>query len=408
MKTFNFEPDSTIEIQLELGRAGIAEKRGREELSMLFEALKILTEFESREILFDRLFGILRKPICFEDAFILTSATDSAEKMKVAYATSPRFREGEFTRGPLFSRLAAGLPLAVFDISAVDEWKSHSEEFTTGIRSALHIPIKNQNLTAILVCTHSETGFFGRKDYEISRKFSVLLTQALANLEYTSALEREIAERKRTEGLLAEQQVQFFQASKMAALGEMAGGIAHEVNNPLAIIRGTAEQLEEMVEESNFDRVQISKYTKTIVRTVTRIADIISGLRSFSRDGTHDPFLLVSVRTMIENVLSLCRQSLVDAGIQVICEYPVDDLRVECRSTQIEQVFLNLIGNARDAIREEFRAKIFQPFFTTKGIGKGTGLGLSISKGLIELHHGKIELDSSHLNTTFRISLPRK
>jgi C4-dicarboxylate-specific signal transduction histidine kinase len=429
--------ESIQEIQLELERAEIGERRAQGELTMLFEALQIINEFGSRHILFSRLLDIFKKAVRFEEAFILASDISNSEELVVVFATNVEMASLRFPRGPFFTRLRTRGPVSAFEVGEIDEWKAWPNDSRIRVRSALHIPIQNENRPAILVCTHSKPGFFGRGDFEISRKFSVLLSQALANLDYTSALEQEISERKRTEKLLAEQQIQFVQASKMAALGEMAGGIAHEVNNPLAIIRASAEQLDEMIEESTFEPVAARKYAATIVRTVTRIATIVTGLRSFSRDGTHDPFEKVPLRGLVDNVLALCRQSLADHGIRVVCEFPTEVVPVECRPVQIEQVLLNLIGNSRDAVRdssekwirialtplpdkirlevtdsgpgvpETARAKLFQPFFTTKEIGKGTGLGLSISRSLIELHRGTLEYVSGCLNTTFRIELPR-
>lgn len=254
-------------------------------------------------------------------------------------------------------------------------------------------------------------------------------------IELNHNLEQRVQER--TEQLL-NTEAKLITSAKMAALGEMAGGIAHEINTPLSTVRMVAEQIEELVQDAELDRVTIAQKTQVISNTVQRISVIISGLRSFSRDGSKDCLGWVPVQRVVTDTLALCGEKIKYNSIDIDVEQITDDIKIQCRSVQISQVLLNLISNACDAVAdqnerwikisaqkqsgvvkifvsdsgqgipEKVRDKIFQPFFTTKEIGRGTGLGLSISKGIIESHGGSLSVDSSSQNTRFVIQIPEQ
>lgn len=227
------------------------------------------------------------------------------------------------------------------------------------------------------------------------------------------------------------------QNAKLATLGEMAGGIAHEINNPLAIIQGHAEQLIRMLEAGRGEKEQHIAKIQKIVTTSERIAKIIRGLRSFSRSADNDPFVATSVKSLIQESVDLANGILSRHGVELRQQVPEADLTIECRSVQISQILLNLIGNGADAVKAlpekwidlsvhedgdevvisvtdsgsgipaEVAEKIFQPFFTTKKIGEGTGLGLSISIGIAKDHNGSLSLDKESRHTRFVLRLPK-
>lgn len=230
------------------------------------------------------------------------------------------------------------------------------------------------------------------------------------------------------------------QASKMASLGEMASGIAHEINNPLSVILGRASILQSKVEDLKVEgqgKEKIIEDLKKIEATVHRIAKIIKGLKSFSRNADNDPMVRVSLKNTIEDTLELCTEKFKNRSIELRIKLdPTKPLDVEGRPAQLSQVFLNLLSNSLDAVEllpekwveisfQESKGKVeismidsgngippdtaekmMQPFYTTKGVGKGTGLGLSISKGIIENHGGRFFYDSKSKNTCFKIELP--
>lgn len=242
----------------------------------------------------------------------------------------------------------------------------------------------------------------------------------------------------KTEQEAAEAKARLISSTKMAALGEMSGGIAHEINNPLTVIQARAFQLNQMVEQNKLDPAKIKQAADSISRTADKIAKIIKSLRSFAREGTYDPFEVVPVNRLIEETLEFCRTRFYNHGVEIEVG-PIDpDLEIECRVIQIEQVLLNLLNNSFDAIQNlddrwirvnvkdmdeegieiivtdsgsgiapDLQDQIMVPFFTTKEVGKGTGLGLSISTGIIRSHKGTLRLDPVSANTAFVVQLPK-
>ncbi len=271
-----------------------------------------------------------------------------------------------------------------------------------------------------------------------------LLAKAKVFLRLT-AIEKELTEfnnnldekvKEKTKQLL-EAEEKLITAAKMSALGEMAGGIAHEINTPLGTIGLLAGQIESLIQEDPLDKDAAANMIKIIRETVKRIGIIIHSLRTFSRDGSKDDFNSVPVVQVIESTLRLCNEKLKQNNIDLRIDKIPDDLKIRCQEIPLSQVLINLISNSCDAIQShkekwihistevkgdyvlisvtdsgqgippELQSKIFQPFFTTKEIGKGTGLGLSISKGIIDSHKGSLTIDTESKNTKFVIQLSK-
>lgn len=238
-------------------------------------------------------------------------------------------------------------------------------------------------------------------------------------------------------GQIAQREQLLVEAAKMSSLGQMAGGIAHEINNPLTIISLYATKIIEMIQDGKLDVKKAEQYTDKIQETTQRIAKIIRGMRDFCGDGAKDPFQKINIKTLIEDTLSFCHDKKIRMGISFKYVQIDPDIEIECRPVQISQVLLNLLNNSCDAlatanpklIELEVREvgdhvqlqvvdtgcgipaaaqdKIFDPFFTTKEVGQGIGLGLSISKGIVESHHGTLSFRSSSAGTAFKVLLPK-
>jgi signal transduction histidine kinase len=233
------------------------------------------------------------------------------------------------------------------------------------------------------------------------------------------------------------QQGMIVNAAKMASLGEIASGIAHEVNNPLAIIGGKVHTMKSKIKKIPDAAKAILSDLDSIEKTVERIAVIVRGLRTFASETTNQSFDTHDIEKIVQDVVSIMGQKIADAGIEFKVSVP-PKLSAYCRSNEVSQALMNLTGNAFDAvfaqairiievsadsqgdrtiirvrdngpgIPQDVRDKIMLPFFTTKEVGKGTGLGLSTAKGLIEAQHGRLYLDESETMTCFVVELPAK
>ncbi|WP_408095662.1 sensor histidine kinase [Peredibacter sp. HCB2-198] len=241
------------------------------------------------------------------------------------------------------------------------------------------------------------------------------------------------------ERVIKNQEAKILQSSKLASLGEMAAGVAHEINNPLAVIDVATESLKKQIRRNNINNPSIVNMINVIESTVSRISKIITVMRTISRESTNfhkDDVLLMDI---INDVFALCAEKFKHNNVDLRLTIPPSKLEhvIYCDRIQISQVLLNLLNNAFDAIEGEKNAwinvgftedahhdfiqvensgkrisesivpKIFNPFFTTKEVGKGTGLGLSISKSIMENHLGSIELAASE-HTRFVLKLPKR
>jgi PAS domain S-box-containing protein len=256
------------------------------------------------------------------------------------------------------------------------------------------------------------------------------------NRRLRTAILRDLSERREAEALLEEVRAKSVVAAKMAALGEMSGSIAHEINNPLTAVSLTAARLRLAAEKGPVESAFVVENAVRVQAIVGRIARIVDGLRSFARDAAGDPFAETPVATVVEETLVFCRERFRQHGIRLEVAPIAAEVTVECRRVQLSQVLLNLLNNAHDAVEplEEkwvrltaerrgaevelavvdsgagippaVRDRILMPFFTTKPFGRGTGLGLSVSAGIVAAHQGRLFLDTESPNTRFVIRLP--
>jgi len=246
----------------------------------------------------------------------------------------------------------------------------------------------------------------------------------------------DITKEKLAEETIRLQEAKIISASRLSSLGEMAGRMAHEINNPLSVILARTSQLKRRSLKGELTQEELATGLSKIEETCNRIVTIINGLRTISRDGQRDPFERISLQVCLHNTLSLMTEKLRFNNVRLILDVSEEEIYVMGRLVQIEQVLMNLIHNSFDAISElpereikisllksgdkaEIRVsdsgegvpdalvdRIFMPFFTTKEIGKGTGIGLSISKSIIEEHKGDFSFVRHPDDWYFSVALP--
>ena len=261
-----------------------------------------------------------------------------------------------------------------------------------------------------------------------------------AMIHIMSDLKETTAEVQRREQELREKQEQLVQAGKLATLGELTTGVAHELNNPLnnigLFVGNVIDLIELGMADSDSERMLQELYNA--MQQVRKATEIISHLRTFGRAASvsREP---VTINQVVTRAISLMHEQLRLRQIEVDLQIPSEDVIVIGNAIQLEQVFINLLTNARDAMADIPRKvititcaqvgqrvdicvsdtgpgipagleqRIFDPFFTTKEVGAGTGLGLSITYGIIKEHQGTITVENRpDEGASFLIQLPRE
>lgn len=250
---------------------------------------------------------------------------------------------------------------------------------------------------------------------------------------YVIGISNDITDDLKIKADLESERTKSFRSAKLASLGEMSAGIAHEINNPLAIISSATDLLEKFKDNPE----KFSSKIESIKKASHRISRIVQGLKKFSRTdekSTRQPHDLGSI---ISEALILTEAKAKQNSI-VIEQEVRSSTQILCDEVEIVQVVVNLISNAIDAIKnqsekwirisvfeegalivlkvqdsgpgisQEVRERLFEPFFTTKKIGEGTGLGLSITKGILDEHGASIVLLENSKNTCFEIHFSKR
>jgi two-component system, NtrC family, sensor kinase len=227
-----------------------------------------------------------------------------------------------------------------------------------------------------------------------------------------------------------EEQLQ--QREKLSSIGLLAAGVAHEVNTPLTGVSSYTQMLLGMMPETDPKHALLQK----IGRQADRAVNIVNNLLNFSRTGSATEFVELDVNRVLDDTIQLIEPQLRRNQIEITRSYEANAPSVIGNAGKLQQVFTNLLLNARDAIPDggcitlkttssrdnqllvevsdngigiapENVAKIYDPFYTTKGVGRGTGLGLAVSYGIVQEHSGHISVESAPgRGTTFRIALP--
>jgi len=256
-----------------------------------------------------------------------------------------------------------------------------------------------------------------------------------------------ISARKEREQHERSHQAQLAADAKMVALGELAGGVAHEINNPLTVITAKASELRRRLGKGDLSNVAVQEIAMKIENMSMRVADIIKSLKGLARRDNNLMRHKVEFEHIFRDIRNLVNERFSDDIELRLPSWP-KGFGAEMHATQISQLFVILLNNAIDAVHGEgvlnftesdkkrerwieidyaededsvfiyvtdsgpgipikIRSRIFDPFFTTKSAGRGTGLGLSLAQGIVARHGGSIKLDTLHPNTRFVVQLPK-
>jgi len=257
----------------------------------------------------------------------------------------------------------------------------------------------------------------------------------------TFAVAHDITDRKKAEKDKQKMEFQLRRSQKMESIGTLAGGVAHEINNPINGIMNYAQLIKDKIDDGS----PVAEYASEIINETKRVAQIVQNLLAFSRKD-QDSYRSASIKDIVDNTMSLIKAVFRRDQIRLEVNVPEDLPAIKCRDQQIQQVIMNLMTNARDALNEKYPAydenklmkissnlfekdgrrwirttvedrgigidpdvgeRMFDPFFTTKERTVGTGLGLSISYGILKDHHGELTFESKPGQyTKFHMDLP--
>ena len=233
-------------------------------------------------------------------------------------------------------------------------------------------------------------------------------------------------------------QKSFVEQSKLASLGEVSAGMAHEINNPLSIISGKIMLLKTQLErKAPVDPMRLQQTCDAVLKNCQRIEKIVRALNSFSRNTKGDPLEKVPIQDIFEELKEFVTEKLGKAQIKFEVHFESENLAVSGRKSELIQVLIILVNNSFDAVRDttdpwirvdvkalkneieievidsgkgipaEIAAQMMEFFYTTKPAGQGTGLGLSLARQIMKTHNGSVEYIADRKNTTFKLEFPR-
>ena len=247
----------------------------------------------------------------------------------------------------------------------------------------------------------------------------------------------DITREKELEASLAQQRKIAEHSARLASIGELAAGVGHEINNPLAIVMGNIDKIRRQIETNGTADPAVLDTIRKQKEAAERIRRIVRGLRSLAHSGRSEEGQSTDPVEALLSTVDLVTEIYNKDGVNVRVETDSCKSHVACSITQLQQIVMNLVSNAKDAamvakdpqitiilkdsgdsmvlsvqdnghgISKINEPKIFSTFFTTKEIGKGTGLGLAITKSIVDSMGGRISFQTGSEGTTFEVQIPK-
>ena len=242
---------------------------------------------------------------------------------------------------------------------------------------------------------------------------------------------------KEKERIIEDQKVLLIKNSELASLGEMASGIAHEINNPVAIMDGQLRRLKNYLDDIDITKDEKVNLVDKIYRNLKRVVEIVAGIKKISRNGKDDNLVPVKIGSVLDSLKDMCFEKFRSNHVNLAFSQFDRSILILARETQLLQVLMNLVSNSYDAIEEledkwikidvidqlksvnirvidsglgiekDSVEKMFNPFFTTKDVGKGTGIGLSVSKQMMKDQAGSLNYELFNGHTSFCVCLKK-
>ncbi|MDD3443892.1 MAG: ATP-binding protein [Zavarzinia sp.] len=406
------------------------EVRLREEADVLLASLRALIQPSPLADKCADLFNLFSRLLRFEEALVVRRRT--RDELLAVVSTDPALTGLKWPAGDIINAALMGEALVVPDLSTLQEWNDFPDAIRKRFRNALVAPITIGNEAAMLVALHSKPGFFEPSQLALMQRLSLIATQAF-----------EVDEQKNV----------LINTAKLATLGELMTVIAHEISQPLSVIAMAVKNaklaLEAIAENPNAgaaERAIVDAKLDRIHSQALRAGEIIGAIRTLAHPDRRTLGLRpVSVTEIMDNIRNLTEGSLRNRGIELVCEAPPYCRALKANPVSLQQVFLNLVVNARDAITEyckrrneptkgtihvavyddgisdrlvvevqdtgggiprDVMNRIFDAFFTLKEVGHGSGLGLAICRTLMTDMGGSISAFNREGGAVFRLEIP--
>lgn len=435
----------------------------RQANQLMLDAVGALLDSTDATELQQKLLVLVQSVVPFEQAWLISERGEEAPTMRLLSvyppAATPVLGEWQQLKPWLTDQV-----VNLFDTQQEPNWAQVRWPALQTCRSLLVQPIDSAHHRYYLLLMHRQLAAFDGKHQEVIRQFSVFVAGLLDRIEVRHLLSENTTLRERQKRM----EQSLIQAEKMASLGQLAAGVAHELNNPLGYILSNITTFRSYIQSYNqlihlyrqlatasgqqksdlqnqinelYRKDDIEFMLEDSVELVhdslegaMRLRDIISSLRRFSHPD-RGQLELLSINEVLESTVKIIWSELKN---KVSLQYQLSEqpLMVNANPSQLSQVFLNLLMNAAQAMDKTpaqiqistelvnglvriricdngcgmspaLQKRIFEPFYTTKDVGKGTGLGLSLSKAIIEEHQGQIDVESTlGRGSCFSIMLP--